>query len=267
MPEGHVIEAQARALTKLFRNSEVAVDSPQGRFNASVANGRRFNAAEAFGKHLFLRLANDVVIHVHLGLYGKWVIAQGSAPDVRGAIRLRLRNDRGYAELRGPAKCEVISVAQMCEVIEGSGVDPLRKDADPTPVWDFVSTSRSSIGTLLMRQDLFAGVGNIYRAEVLFRAGVSPFRPGRDVAHAEFDVIWRDLASLMAYGVEHGRIDTVRPEHAPEAMGREPRRDRHGGEVYVYRRAGQHCFVCDSIVRQQDVQGRKLYWCAECQPS
>ncbi len=267
MPEGHVIEAQARALTKLFRNTAVTVDSPQGRFDAGSVNGRRCIAATAFGKHLFLCFDNDRVIHIHLGLYGKWAIATGSVPDVRGAIRLRLRNDRGYAELRGPSTCEVVNLEQMRKLIEGSGVDPLRKHADPTPAWTFVSNSRSSIGALLMRQDVFAGVGNIYRAEVLFRAGISPFRPGREISQAEFDTIWRDLVALMAYGVKHGRIDTVRPEHEPETMGREPRQDRHGGEVYVYRRAGLHCYVCDSIVRQQDVQGRKLYWCELCQPS
>jgi formamidopyrimidine-DNA glycosylase len=69
----------------------------------------------------------------------------------------------------------------------------------------------------------------------------------------------------MPLGVRHGRIDTVRPEDSPEATGRDPRVDRHGGEVYVYRRAGQPCLVCGREVSLRVVEGRNLYWCARCQ--
>ena len=89
-----------------------------------------------------------------------------------------------------------------------------------------------------MDQTVVAGVGNVYRAEVLFRHGVDPYRAGRALARADWDAIWADLAALMREGVRLNRIDTVRPEHTPEAMGRPPRVDDHGGEVYVYRRAG-----------------------------
>ena len=118
-----------------------------------------------------------------------------------------------------------------------------------------------------MDPGLFAGVGNIYRAEALFRQGLSPFIPGNQLDRAEFDAIWSDLVDLMDYGVEHGRIDTVREAHTPEAMGREPRKDDHGGEVYVYRRAGQPCHVCGTEIREQVMQGRNLFWCPTCQPA
>lgn len=71
---------------------------------------------------------------------------------------------------------------------------------------------------------------------------------------------------LMRVGVERGRIDTVREEHTPEAMGRPPRKDDHGGEVYVYRREGQPCYVCGTPVRLQAMEGRNLFWCPSCQP-
>lgn len=63
------------------------------------------------------------------------------------------------------------------------GPDPLRADADPEWVWARVRRSRRSIGSLLMDQKLFAGVGNIYRAEPLFRLGISPFLPGCELTH------------------------------------------------------------------------------------
>jgi endonuclease-8 len=78
--------------------------------------------------------------------------------------------------------------------------------------------------------------------------------------------MWEDLVALMAEGVRTGRIDTVRPEHTPEAMGRPPRVDDHGGEVYVYRRTGQPCHVCGAPVRTEELLGRNLFWCPRCQP-
>ena len=75
----------------------------------------------------------------------------------------------------------------------------------------------------------------------------------------------RRLVMLMRAGVESGRIDTVQPEHTPEAMGRPPRVDRHGGEVYVYRREDQPCLVCNTPVRMVAQGGRHLFWCPRCQ--
>jgi formamidopyrimidine-DNA glycosylase len=116
-----------------------------------------------------------------------------------------------------------------------------------------------------MDQRVFAGVGNIYRAEVLFRHNISPFRRGNQLSRNEFDAIWTDLVMLMSQGSKKERIDTVRPEHLPEVMGRLARIDRHGGEVYVYRREGKDCYLCDSAVLMADMTGRKLYWCPTCQ--
>ena len=95
-----------------------------------------------------------------------------------------------------------------------------------------------------MDQSVLAGVGNVYRAEVLFRHRIDPFRPGNTLRVGQWRAMWDDLVVLMRDGVRTGRIDTVRAEHLPEAMGRPPRRDDHGGEVYVYRRNGEPCHVC-----------------------
>jgi endonuclease-8 len=130
-----------------------------------------------------------------------------------------------------------------------------------------VHRSGATIGSLLMDQRVLSGVGNIYRAEVLFRHGVSPYRLGRDVTREEFDALWADLVDLMRAGARSGRIDTVRAEHMPRAMGRAPRRDRHGGEVYVYRRTGRPCLVCGTPVASAEMLGRTLYWCPGCQAS
>lgn len=268
MPEGNVIHHQARRLGRAFTRHAVQVDSPQGRFaeGAARVSGHVVTRVEAHGKHLFIGFDNRQWIHVHLGLFGKWRIGKGEAPEPRGQVRMRLMTDAAYAELRGPTLCEVIDEDAKGAAVRRIGPDPIRKDADPERAWQRVEKSSAPIGSLLMNQDVFAGVGNIYRAEVLFRHNISPYREGRRVSRPDFDAIWADLVLLMSAGTKRGRIDTVRPEHLPEIMGRSPRRDRHGGEVYVYRRAGRECYLCGTEVCMADMQGRKLYWCPSCQP-
>lgn len=269
MPEGHVVHQQARRLGRAFTRKPVSVDSPQGRFTdgAAMVTGRVVSRVEAHGKHLLIGFDNGLWIHVHLGLFGKWQFGRGDAPTPVGQVRMRIWSDAAFAELRGPTVCEVLDDEGRSIATQRIGPDPIRRDADPERARARVGRSSAPLGGLLMDQGVFAGVGNIYRAEVLFRHGISPYRQGRDIRDAEFDALWADLVDLMTNGARVGRIDTVRDEHLPEAMGRAPREDRHGGEVYVYRRNGQPCLVCGTGVRVADLQGRKLYWCPTCQAS
>lgn len=242
--------------------------SPQGRFaeGARLLDGRVLREADAHGKHLLLRFGEDRVLHVHLGIYGKYTLGAGPAPAPVGAVRLRLESGAGFADLRGPNACEVLGPGEVKVLRDRLGADPLRADAYPDRAWWRISRSRVSVAVLLMEQSVVAGPGNIYRAEVLFRQGVHPAVQGRALGYGRWSAIWADLRVLMAAGVRSGRIDTVRPEHLPEAMGRAPRVDGHGGEVYVYRRAGLPCLVCGCEVRAAVVAGRNLFWCPGCQP-
>lgn len=267
MPEGHVVHRQARRIGRTFTGEALSVSSPQGRFaeGAALLDGSTIRKADAIGKHLLVDFDDDRTLHVHLGLYGKWSFGKGAAPEPIGQVRLRLEGNDAYADLRGPTACEVLTPEQVTALAERIGPDPIRKDADPERAWRRISRSRAPIGGLLMDQSVFAGVGNIYRAEALYRAGMDPYRAGRDVSREEFHVMWDDLVELMRDGVRKGRIDTVREDHTPRAMGRPRRRDRHGGEVYVYRREGQPCLVCGDEIAWSDMAGRNLYWCPTCQ--
>jgi endonuclease-8 len=237
-------------------------------------DGGVLDDAEAWGKHLFLDFARERYVHVHLGLYGKFDVYDGPPPVPVGQVRMRLvtPTDLGeggvqaYADLRGATACELMTAEQRAGVLDRLGPDPLRKDADPDRAWRKISRSRAPIGALLMDQSVLAGVGNVYRAEVLFRHRMHPLRPGQTLRRAQWEAVWSDLVELMADGVATGRIDTVRPEHTPEAMGRDPRRDDHGGEVYVYRRDGRPCHVCGAKVRTETLAARNSFWCPRCQP-
>ena len=270
MPEGHTLHRLARDLTSAFAGSRVRVSSPQGRFadSAALLDGEVLLGAEAWGKQLFVEFAGERYVHIHLGLIGKLDVHTGidDVPPPVGQVRLRLAGRGAYADLRGATACELWTRAQRDAVVARSGPDPLRADADPDLAWARIRRSAAPIGGLLMDQGVLAGVGNVYRAELLFRHRLHPLRPGRSLRVGQWRALWDDLAALMAEGVRTGRIDTVRPEHTPEAMGRAPRRDDHGGEVYVYRRTGQPCLVCGRPVRTEVLQGRNLFWCSRCQP-
>ncbi|MDX3584368.1 Fpg/Nei family DNA glycosylase [Streptomyces europaeiscabiei] len=271
MPEGHTIHRLAEDSLAHFGGGKNAhVTSPQGKFAdaAALLTGTPLTTAEAHGKHLFLHFGDpdaEEWVHIHLGLFGKVTFGPAPAPPPTDTVRLRLRNDTSYMDLRGPTTCALITDAEKRAIHARLGPDPLRPDADPARAYTRVSRSRTTIAALLMDQKVIAGVGNVYRAEVLFRHGIDPYRAGKDVTPAEWDAIWTDLVGLMREGVRHNRIDTVRPEHTPEAMGRPPRVDDHGGEVYVYRRAAMPCHLCGGEIRTADLAARNLFWCPACQ--
>ncbi len=264
MPEGHTLHRLARLHQRRFAGAPVAVSSPQGRFEAAPIDGQTLRRATAWGKHLFHHY-DDAIVHVHLGLYGKFTewarAAEDPLPDAVGAVRMRMVGAEYGTDLRGPTVCEVIDEAQVADVVARLGPDPLRRDADPAWPWQRISKSRRPIGALLMDQTIIAGIGNVYRNELLFRHHIDPYRTGQKVGEAEFADAWTDLVELMKVGVRRGKIITVRPEHDHGATSYGHRRPR----TYVYRRAGDPCRVCGTTVRTAELEGRNLFWCPTCQ--
>ena len=230
---------------------------------------------------MFIRFAGPVWLRVHLGLYGMWrftgpglegigrrgkaaEIDEDGAPAPRGAVRLRLATATHTADLSGPTACELLSAAEKRAAEAKLGPDPLRPGARPGKAWAAIHASRTAIGQLLMQQTIVAGIGNIYRAELLFRAGIDPHKPGRDLTRPQWDALWRDTRALLRDGVRDGAIITTRPKHRPPGpvVGRRMRRDARS---YVAHRAGEPCRVCGSTVQAEEMAGRTLYWCPVCQ--
>ncbi len=278
MPEGHTLRRLADEVTAAYAGTRPRVSSPQGRFGAEAAalDGHLLIDATSAGKHLFIEFDGERFVHIHLGLIGGLGIASyDEVPAPAGAVRLRLiapdRSQDGdgrvvVADLRGAMTCDLVGPGRREQVIAALGPDPLDPDADPGKAWAKIRASDRPIAELLLDQAVLAGVGNVYRAEVLFRHRIHPLRPGRTLRRSQWQAIWDDLVELMAEGVQSGRIDTVAADHTPEAMGRPPRVDDHGGEVYVYRRTGQPCLVCGRAVHAEVHKGRNLFWCTRCQP-
>lgn len=275
MPEGHTLHRLARDLTSTFGGRTVTASSPQGRFagGAALLDGRVLLEADAWGKHLFVDFAEaDRRLHVHLGLYGAWPIAAGPAPAPVGAVRLRFVGGDGssYADLRGPTACDLLTPAETRRILDGLGPDPLRDGADPERAWDRIRRSRAPLATLLMDQSVIAGIGNVYRAEILFRHRLHPLRPGTSLTRPRFEAVWGDLVALMTDGMREGRIRTLRESdrpHPADSGGRAgPGAGWRDADVYVYRRAGEACRVCGRPIRHEVVGGRNLFWCQGCQP-
>ena len=269
MPEGHTIHRLAARHREFFAGQAVEVSSPQGRFAAGAAllDGRTLVDTEAYGKHLLHHFEGERTLHVHLGLYGRFTEGEPPRPAPVGQVRMRMAGDRHWLELRGPTACEVLEPAEVAALRARLGQDPLRDDAEAEAAYAKIARSGKPVFALLLDQAVVAGCGLIYANEVLFRAGLAPTTPGSAIGAPRWQQLWDDLRALMKEGVATGRIDTVHAAHTPEAMLRAPRVDRHGGEVYVYRRPGQPCLVCGTSIERGPLAGRNLYWCPTCQTS
>jgi endonuclease-8 len=237
VPEGHTIHRLAAQHRRLFAGSRVDVSSPQGRFaaGAEVLSGHTVTDTEAYGKHLLHHFDTGLTMHVHLGLYGRFTDGVPPVPEPVGQVRLRLVSATHWLDLRGPTACEVLDPAQVLSLRARLGADPLRDDADPDVAYRRLAVSTRPVFALLLDQSVVAGCGLIYANEVLFRAGLAPTTPGREITTACWHELWEDLRALMKEGVARGRIDTVHTAHTPEcptcqplpaARGRTARRAR-----------------------------------------
>lgn len=270
MPEGHTIHRVARDHGKHFVGQPLQTSSPQGRFEneAGRLNGRELAAVDAVGKHLFYRWEGGRrrkpdVLHVHLGLYGKFRLHRlqpnQEPPEPRGAVRLRVVGEGAAFDLNGPNRCELMDEAAYADRVAKLGPDPLRADADPERAWRRISRSRAPIGTLLMNQEVIAGVGNIYRSEALHLLGIHPERAGRDVDRPEFDRLWEKLVELMRIGVKHNRIIISDPDDVGKPRGRMNRDER----LRIYKKP--NCPDCGTAIDQWELGARQVYACATCQ--
>lgn len=261
MPEGHTIHRLARDHAAWFAHGPVAVSSPQGRFvGAELVDGRVLEGTDAVGKHLFHRYEGGAFVHVHLGLFGKFWSHPVPPPAPRDTVRMRLVNGQHAVDLTGATACELLGPDEVDAITGRLGPDPLRADADPERAWRALQRRTIGIGRALMDQAVIAGVGNVYRAEVLYVHGIHPETPSRDITREQWQAIWDTLVAWMRYGVRYRRIVTTDPDE----IGRPRSRMRRHERVHAYRQ--DHCRRCGTAIRRWDLAGRWAYACETCQP-
>ncbi|MCW2613272.1 MAG: formamidopyrimidine-DNA glycolase [Frankiales bacterium] len=244
MPEGHLLHRYADQVHADLAGRTVSAGSPQGRFDAAPVDGRTVTAAEAHGKHLLVHLDGAPAVHVHLGLRG--VLLRHDDPSVppRGGVRLRLAAADVAWDLIAPTTCELLD--DTAPLLARLGPDPLRGDADPDEAVRRLRAFRGPVGGALLDQGVWAGLGNAWRAELLFLEGLAPDRPAGAVGDPR--ALWERTCVLLALGRDAGQV--VSDPDAPD-------------ERWVYKRPT--CRSCGAAVRTAQLAGRTAHWCPEQQ--
>jgi endonuclease VIII len=261
MPEGHTIHRLARDLAEDLLDRPVEATTRQARFadGARRLDGQVLTGTEAHGKHLFLHWDGGEVLYVHLGLIGKFQRHELPAPAPSPNLRLRLEGDVTAWDLTGPMTCELRDPDVVDQVAGTLGPDPLRRRADPQPFIDAVRRSRKPIGALLLEQSVIAGIGNVYRAEILHLAGIDPSTPGRSLSEDEVRTLWRLAVEQLRLGLKRNRIVTV------PLGGRRLANISREESFHVYKQ--ERCRTCGAGVVRVPIGNRTSYACATCQPA
>ncbi|MEM1236554.1 MAG: DNA-formamidopyrimidine glycosylase family protein [Pseudomonadota bacterium] len=257
MPEGHTIHRAARDHAALIGGQKVAAMSPQGRFaeGAAVLDGAVCERTGAVGKHLLYYFSNGQVLHVHLGLGGYFVTQSQPVDPPREVTRLRLESATHSIDIIGPNRCELIPVEEIEAFQLRYGADLLAENPDPDRAIAAIRKSRAPIARLLMDQKVISGIGNIYRAEILWLRGLNPMARGVDLSEEELRGLWDQMRALLQLGVETNSIIT---------NGDMPK----AGEVITERTnifGRETCATCGGPIEKSKLSGRTLYHCPTCQ--
>jgi endonuclease-8 len=259
MPEGDTIHSAARRVGAALVGRPIeSIETPQprhalDRWPERLA-GRAVRAVDAHGKHLFLRFEGDLTLHSHLRMGGWWGV-------FRRGERWRRSPRRAWLVIRTPEHEVVQFDGPVLELmtegrtrfdqrLAGLGPDILAEEFDEAAALRNLRAADPTrgVGDVLLDQGNVAGIGNVWKAESCFAAGVSPWRRMSEVSDAELLAILREARTLMQESVA-GR-------------GFMPKE-----RIQVFERAGLPCRRCDTLVRArgQGENNRTTYWCPSCQ--
>ncbi len=261
MPEGHTIHRLANRHRNVFGGDVVRAWSPQGRFSdgAAAIDGAVLEDTAAYGKHVFYEFGGDLLLHVHLGLIGTFRTYTDELPAPGASTRLALSNESVAAYLVGPMTCRLVTRTDVEVIVDDLGPDPLRRGARGKTVFrENLAKRRIPIGAALLEQRVVAGIGNVYRSEMLFKAGIHPDVPANAIASDDADLLWDVIVAELRHGLRLGRIVTVEP--AELGVRSRARIDR-GDRLYAYQRDGLPCRRCGTEIRVKEMAGRSIWWC------
>lgn len=257
MPEGDVVWATARRLHEALGGRTLTRgDLRVPRAATADLTGRRVREVVSRGKHLLIRIDGDVTVHAHLRMDGTWRIRPAGEPVPRDhRVRIVLANAEWQAVGRSLI-VELVRTSREHEVVGRLGPDLLGPDWDPAEaVRRLRERPERPIGEALLDQTCLAGIGNLYKAEVLFLRGVHPWRPAGEVP---------GLGELVE--LAHRLMDANKERTGQATTGVLGR----GRETWVYGRGGRPCRRCGTRIARADQgdrpQDRVTFWCPRCQP-
>lgn len=259
MPEGHTIHRAARDHGKMIAGQGISAISPQGRFadGAGMINGAKCTGTSAVGKHLLYHFDNGKTLHVHLGLGGYFVTGSQPADPPRDVVRIRMENTSHVIDIIGPNTCELIPSAELEGFRLRYGADLLAAEPEPERAIAAIRKSRAPIARLLMDQKVISGIGNIYRAEILWLRSLHPMTRGMDLSEDDLRGLWNDMRALLQIGVETNSIIT----NGDKPKAGEDVRER----TNIFGK--ESCPACGGAIEKSKLSGRTLYHCPACQPA
>lgn len=276
MPEGDTIFRAARTLHRALAGravtrfesvfpalTRVDVDAP--------LTGRTVERVEARGKHLLMWFSGDLILRTHMRMHGAWHLYRPRERWLRPRrdMRIVVETDafQAVAFSVPVAEFETTASLERTRPLQALGPDPL---SDDFRVADAVArlTSRTGveIGDALLDQSAIAGLGNVYKSEVLFAGRVHPFAPVETLPREDIERLVTIAVRYMRANVSErapAAIETYRP------LRRTTGRADPGARLWVYGRAGKPCRRCGTPVsrRTQGPHARSTYWCETCQPA
>ena len=259
MPEGHTIHRAARDHAEMIGGQVVSATSPQGRFSdgADRLDGAVCKGTEAVGKHLLYHFNNDQTLHVHLGLGGYFITQPQPAAPPKDVTRVRLASQSHCVDIIGPNTCELMPSSDMEAFKLRYGADLLADNPEPERALAAIKKSRAPIARLLMDQKVISGIGNIYRAEILWLRKIDPMTRGVDMDEADLRALWDEMRALLQIGVETNSIIT---------NGDVPKAGQTVGErTNIFGKKDCPRCDCDGKIEKSKLSGRTLYHCPKCQ--
>jgi formamidopyrimidine-DNA glycosylase len=259
MPEGNTVWMAARTLRRaLAERILTAADVRVPSLSTIDLTGRRVMHVVPRGKHLLIRIEGDLTLHSHLRMDGSWRVydAGRHIADEHDHVRVVLGNDVKTAVGYRVHDVALVPTSDEDSLIGHLGPDLLGPDWDAGAALDRLrSHAAALIGEALLDQRNLAGIGNVYRCEICFLRGISPWTPIGAVP---------DLPALV--DLAHRLLSANRQRYDHVTTGD----DRPGRRVYVYDRAGRPCLRCGAPIRSasqgEPPRERISYWCARCQP-
>lgn len=257
MPEGHTIHRAARDHAALIKGKRISAQSPQGRFSggASMIDGAVCEQVSALGKHLLYKFDNAQTLHIHLGLGGYFRVTDQPADPPKEVTRLRMSAENSAIDIIGPNTCELIPTPDLDSFRLRYGPDLLADAPEPARAIAAIRRSRAPIARLLMDQKVVSGIGNIYRAEILWLRHINPMTRGMDLSEEELRGLWDHMRTLLQLGVETNSIVT---------NGDLPTAGQHVCErTNIFGK--EDCPACGQKIEKSTLSGRTLYHCPVCQ--
>jgi len=274
MPEGDSIFRAARTLQRALAGRTVTrFESVFPRLTRvdddAPIRGRTVERVEARGKHLLIWFSGDLVLRTHMRMHGSWHIYRPGERWMRPHSDMRIVVETGgmHAVAFNVPEAEFATAAALVrlQALRDLGPDLLGEQFAPADAVNRIAArAELDIADALLDQSALAGIGNVFKSEILFAGRINPFRKVRDIAGSDIERLVAIAVKFLRANVAPGAPGGIATYSARRTTGR----NDPGARLWVYGRGGRPCRRCGTPVSRmkQGPHARPTYWCERCQP-